>query len=237
MTSVQEYYNQQWSSSGQDMFALAFKEAIAHSYFLLDELKDRKLLEIGCGSGEQAIYFSSQGAEVTVIDISVGSLKAAQQSAEKKGVTLTAMQMDAQQLQFPDESFDLIYINSTLMHVDQQKVLQECSKVLKKGGKLVIVEPLQYAPFVQLYRLCGSYRKMKPRYATFKMFTEGKKYFTSFEHKEFYLFSSLLLPVFYFRNYFLHGIYRGVAKFDAALIKVFPFLRYGCWVGVGRYGK
>ncbi len=237
MTSVQEYYNQQWASAGGDMFALAFKEAIAHSYFLLGNLKGKRLLEIGCGSGEQAGYFASQGALVTVIDISAQSLKAAQDLAREKSIAITALQMDAQQLQFPDGIFDLVYINSTLMHVNQQKVLQECSRVLRKEGKLVVIEPMKYAPFVQLYRLIGSYRKMKPKYATFRMFKEGKKYFSDFEHKEFYLFSSLLLPLFYFQNTFLHKIYRVVARIDAALIKLFPFLRYGCWVSVGRYGK
>ena len=237
MTSVQEYYNQQWSSSSQDMFALAFQEAIAQSYFYLGDLKGKKLLEIGCGSGEQAVYFAMQGAEVTIVDISLESLKIAERLAVQKNTKLAAVQMNAEEMKFSTEEFDLIYINSVLMHVNQQKVLQECSRVLKKEGKLVIVEPLQYAPFVQIYRLLSSYRKMKPKYATLKMFKEGKEYFSDYHHKEFYLFSSALLPVFYLRNNFLQKMYVGIAKVDAALIKIFPFLRFGCWVSVVQYSK
>lgn len=237
MNSIQDFYDQQWKSSGDDIFSRAFTEAIQQSYSFLGELKGKKVLEIGSGSGEQSVYFASQGALVTVIDISPESVKAVEKKAQESKVEITALQMDAEQLQFPAESFNLVYINSTLMHVHQQKVIQECSRVLKKGGKLVVLEPMKYASFVQIYRLFSSYRKMKPRYATFKMFKEGKKYFSDFNHREFYLFASLLLPVFYFQNNFFHKIYRSVAKCDQLLLKMFPFLRYACWVSVVEYSK
>lgn len=234
---VQEFYDQQWKSSGRDIFSQAFTEAIQQSSSFLGELKGGKLLEIGCGSGEQACHFARAGAEVTIIDISAESLKAAQQLAQQQGVVLIAALMDAEQLGFPADNFDFIYINSTLMHVHQQKVLQECSRVLKKGGKLVIIEPLKFALFVQLYRLFGSYRKMKPKYATLRMFKEGKKYFSEYQHKEFYFFSSALLPVFWWRRPFLHKIYRHLVKLDTVLVGIFPSLRPGCWVSVVKYIK
>lgn len=237
MTSVQEYYDRQWDGTHEYVFSAAMKEAIDCSYSFLGVLSGKKIIEIGGGDGKQAFYFASQGASVTVIDISVESLKATEKLAQQQGVTLTTLQMDAEELQFPAESFDLVYVNSLFMHVHQQKVLQEGARILKKGGKLVVVEPLQYAPLVQAYRLFSSYRKMKPRYATLKMFREGKRYFSEYWHKEFYLFSSLLLPVFSVQSNFLHKLYRGVAKMDAGLLKVLPFLRYGCWVSVVKYRK
>jgi len=237
MTSVQEFYDQQWKSSGEDMFSLAFREAIAKSYTFLGNLQGKKILEVGCGSGEQASHLAAQGAIVTVIDISAESLKAAQDLAKQKKVELTAVKMDAEQLEFPAESFDLIYINSTLMHVDQQKVLQECSRVLVKGGKLAVIEPLRYAPLVQIYRWFSSYKKMNPHYATLKMFNQGKKYFSEHTHQEFYLLSSALLPVFSLKNRWLHRGYDAVSTVDNFLLKIFPFLRHGCWVSVVKYTK
>jgi len=235
------FYNQVWGSPqatfNEEKMLLSRRDAVEYSYRLLGDVNQKKLLEIGSGSGQQAVNFASQRATVTVIDISPESLKATEKLAVAKEVKLELLQMNAEEMKFDAEEFDLIYINSVLMHVNQQKVLQECSRVLKKEGKLVIVEPLQYAPFVQIYRLLSSYRKMNPRYATLKMFKEGKKYFSDCHQKEFYLFSSALLPVFYLRNNFLQRIYRGIAKVDAALIKIFPFLRYACWVSVVQYSK
>ena len=237
MTSVQEFYDRQWKSSREDLFSLAFREAIAKSYSFLGNVHGKKVLEIGCGSGEQASYLAAQGAIVTVIDISAESLKTAQELAKKKEVELTAVRMNAEELTFPAESFDLVYINSTLMHVQQQKVLQECSRVLKKGGRLVVIEPLRYAPLVQIYRLFSSYRKMNPQYATFKMFRAGKEYFADYNHQEFYLFSSALLPVFSLKYRWLHQSYDTISKVDNFLLKIIPPLRYGCWVSVVEYTK
>ena len=237
LDSIQGYYNKQWSSSGKDMFMLAFRSALRQSYAFLGEVREKKLLEIGCGSGEQAVYFASQGTKVTVIDLSSESLKRTQKLAEEKKVTVSAMQMNAERLEFPSDSFDLVYINSTLMHVDKLRVLEECSRILRKEGKLVIVEPLQYALFVQMYRLFSSYRKMKPRYATLKMFKEGKKYFSEFQHKEFYFLASLFLPIYYFKSTLLHRLYDRAATIDSWLLKIFPLLRKACWVSVVQYQK
>lgn len=237
MTSVREFYDMEWDGTHDYVFSAAMKEAIEYSYAALDPLPGRKLLEVGGGYGKQALYFAFRGATVTVIDISLESLKATEKLVQQHGVTLAALQMDAEELQFPAESFDLVYINSLFMHVNQQKVLQECSRVLKRGGKLVIVEPLQYAPLVQAYRSFSSYRKMKPRYATLKMFKEGKRYFSEYRHREFYFLSSVLLPLFYVKSNLVHRIYHGVSHLDDFLLHFFPFLRYGCWVSVAEYRK
>ena len=237
MTSVQEFYNQQWDGTHDYVFSTVMKDAINHSYSFLGPLSGKSIIEIGGGYGKQAIYFATKGAAVTVVDISAESLKATKQLAQQQGVKLITLQMDAQQLQFPAESFDLVYINSLFMHVNQQKVLQECSRVLKKEGKLVVLEPMKYAPFVQAYRLFSSYRKMRPRYATLKMFRTGKKYFTEYHHQEFYFLSSALLPLFYVKNKYLHHLYHYVSALDNFLLRIFPFLRYGCWVSVAEYRK
>ncbi|MDO8656874.1 MAG: class I SAM-dependent methyltransferase [Nanoarchaeota archaeon] len=237
MTSVQEFYDKQWDGNHDYVFSEAMKNAMDHSYYFLGALSGKTIIEVGGGDGKQAIYFATQGAAVTIVDISTESLKRTQHLAQQQGVKLVTILMNAEQLEFPAESFDFVYINSLFMHVNQQKVLQECSRILKKGGKLVIVEPLQYAPFMQVYRLFSSYRKMKPRYATLKMFRTGKKYFTEYQHQEFYFLSSALLPLFYVKNKYLHKIYHYVSTLDNVLLKILPFLRYGCWVSVVEYRK
>ncbi len=245
MEKVEEFYNRQWRASDEDVFAHAFEEAIAHSYFLLGDLKGKKLLELGCGSGMQALYFAENGADVTVIDLSPESVRAVEKLAAKhdasQKLALRARLMNAESLEFPPAAFDAVYINSVMMHVDQQKVLRECARVLKPSGKLAIVEPLQYAPFVQLYRLFSSYKKMNPHYATLRMFREGKKHFSGFTHKEFYLFSSALLPLLYFRSSPLASVsaavYRSAARLDSFLLRALPILRRLCWVSVTGYEK
>ncbi|MDP3640721.1 MAG: class I SAM-dependent methyltransferase [Nanoarchaeota archaeon] len=237
MKTVREYYDQQWKGSAGDIFSQAFQTAISYSYELLGEIQSKKVLEIGGGSGEQACFFSARGAEVTVIDISLESLKMTEERAQKRKAFLQIEQMDAENMSFADNHFDLIYCNSVLMHVNLQKVMGECSRVLKKGGKLITIEPLRYAPFVQLYRFFSPYKKMKPRYATLRMFRESKRYFSHFSHQEFYLFSSALLPILYGKSTVLQELYHFVAKRERFLFKLCPWLRSCCWVSVVQYQK
>jgi len=236
-TSVEQFYDIQWSSGRGDIFSLAFRDAVGYSYILLGDLRGRRVLEIGAGLGEQAVYFALQGAQVTVIDISLESLKSVQELAGCEGVEVKGVVMDAQQMSFESGQFEFIYINSVMMHVDCAKVMSECSRVLRKGGKLIIVEPLKYGLFVQGYRLISSYKKMNPQYMTLGMFTGGEKYFSVFTHREFYFFSCLLLPVFFLRVRWLYSLFYGVARFDALLFTVLPFLRRLAWVSVGVYEK
>lgn len=237
MKSVPEFYDREWSSSQSEIFAKAFEEALSTSYRLLGDLQGKKLLEIGCGSGEQACYFSLHGAKVIVIDISPECLKATEQAAQRNKALLELRHMNGEKLLFAESEFDLIYINSVLMHADQQKVLKECSRVLKKDGKLVVVEPLQQALLVKPYRFFSAYKKLRPHYATLRMFRSGKQYFSTYSHKEFYLFSSLLMPVFYLKSAILQRFYQHIAKADQKLLKLLPFLRSSCWVSVVQYQK
>ncbi len=235
--SIERFYDRQWSAGSVDIFSLAFRDAVGYSYTLLEGLRGKKVLEVGCGSGEQAVYFALQGAEVTVIDISSESLNVVEKLALREGVTIRGEVMDAEAMRFAAEAFDVVYINSVLMHVDCAKVMEQCRRVLCSGGKLVVVEPLQYGLFVQGYRLFSSYKKMRPRYMTLKMFREGGTQFSSAAHTEFYFFSCLLLPVFFTSVRFLHRLFYVVAKFDEVLFRVLPFLRRLAWVSVWGYGK
>ena len=235
--SVEQFYDVQWSSREEDIFSLAFRDAVRYSYTFLGNIRGKKVLEVGSGSGEQAMFFARGGADVTVIDISVESLKSVQRLAVSEDVKIEGIVMNAQAMSFESGQFDFIYINSVMMHVDCAKVMSECSRVLRKGGKLIIVEPLKYGLFVQGYRLVSSYKKMYPRYMTLEMFTEGEGYFSDSKHREFYFFSCLLLPVFFLRVQWLYRLFYGVARFDEVLFKVLPFLRRLAWVSMWVYEK
>ncbi|MBI1968629.1 class I SAM-dependent methyltransferase [Candidatus Woesearchaeota archaeon] len=241
MADSRPFYDRIWASQEaakkEERMLFLRQQAIEHSYSLLGDLRNKTLLEIGSGSGKQAVFFAKQGAKVSVVDISSESLKAVLRMAEKQDVAVQSYQMNAEKMGFEDETFDRVYINSVLMHVEQEKVLQECSRVLKPGGKVIIVEPLRYAPFVQIYRFLSSYRKMCPHYATPKMFTKNSLFFTTFSHEEFYSLSSALLPMGYSTIPLLKKMYTLTSKADRALLKRIPFLKKLCWISVVCYTK
>ena len=96
-----------------------------------------RILEIGCSSGQFLFQLRNHGYQNVVgIDISERAVKVCQEAG------LPAKVMDAQRLDFPDDSFDLITASDVLEHLaDEKRALQEWRRVLKPGGRLVVFVP------------------------------------------------------------------------------------------------
>lgn len=211
--------------------------SIKFSYSLLGDIKDKKLLEIGSGTGYQTIKFCLDGARVTAIDISEESVNATRALLQKNNIqNVEIKQMTAEKLQFEDNSFDRIYINKVLLHTDKDKVISECLRVLKKEGIVVFTEMLKAWLFAFPYRIFSPYRKSNPDYLTLKEVKEIAK-----EHKEFYLFATFFLFLFYLpfpgsakAGYFL---FKALEPLDSVLLETFPFLRKYAWITVAALGK
>lgn len=91
--------------------------------------KDKKILEVGSGKGIDTRYMRSKGADVTAVDLSP-------ENARLSG----GICMDAENLDFPDESFDIVYSFGVLHHTpDTQKAIKEVYRVLKPKGKAIIM--------------------------------------------------------------------------------------------------
>ena len=97
-----------------------------------------RILELGCGTGhmwKEGIRLLAGGSTLLLSDFSAGMLESAQEDlAGKDGVSFAVI--DAQEIPFPNESFDIVIANMMLYHVpDLHKALSEAARVLKSGGK------------------------------------------------------------------------------------------------------
>ncbi|HTY90827.1 MAG TPA: methyltransferase domain-containing protein [Methanocella sp.] len=95
-----------------------------------------RVLDIGCGTGQQTLLFDKSGFDVVGIDISPGLVKVANKKLGK-GICLVS---DACKLPFPDACFDAVSsAGSTLNHIpDYQCFFDEAGRVLKPGGYLFL---------------------------------------------------------------------------------------------------
>src|SRR5881396_2196691 len=73
----------------------------------------KRMLSICAGDGQEADFFQSRGADVTVIDLSGVALRA----ARLRNPALHCIQMDAESLDFPDRSFDWVIVRDGLHHL------------------------------------------------------------------------------------------------------------------------
>lgn len=113
--------------------------------------KNKTVLDIGCGGGGKTCYYATFGPEKIIgIDIVPHYAAEGNAFAREKGLDHIASFMtgDASKMLFEDETFDTIIMNDAMEHVDNpEKTLEECFRVLKKGGHLYINFPPYYHPY------------------------------------------------------------------------------------------
>lgn len=115
------------------------KDSVYHSFYekpamysLLPDLHDKKVLSIGCGSGEDSTYLKQQGALESVgVDISQELIALAAASYPE----CTFKTMDMEKLDFPAESFDFAYSSLAIHYLpDWSQTFREVYRVLKPGS-------------------------------------------------------------------------------------------------------
>ena len=98
--------------------------------------KGEKFLEIGCGRGEFLTAFSALGLDCTAVDMSDFSVESLKKFNVKKA------DVSSSPLPYPDNSFDIIYHKSLIEHLySPDNLMKETYRVLKPGGKVIILTP------------------------------------------------------------------------------------------------
>ena len=123
----------------------------------MGDITDKYLLDLGCGAGENSVYFANKGARCVATDYSPGMVEVAVKLAEANGVKIEGKVMDAMALEFPDNTFDVVYASNLLHHLPNPKLaIREMHRVLKPGGKACFWEPLKHNPVINVYRRMAS---------------------------------------------------------------------------------
>ncbi len=152
---------QQRAAKVNDLFA-----AIARRYDLLNDLQSfglhrlwkrrvvhladvkpgERALDLCCGTGDIALALAQRGAETIGLDFSPQMLEVAESRGREKNPQSAIrnpqfLEGDAQELPFPDNSFDIVTVGYGLRNLASwEKGLEEMHRVAKPGGRIVILE-------------------------------------------------------------------------------------------------
>ncbi len=112
-----------------------------------------EVLELGCGLQSAMWDMLARGVEVTAIDISQVAIDAAQERSRELGLQKGRfLVMNGEALEFADATFDAVTGTGILHHLDIERGLSECARVLRPEGRLIMMEPLGHNPAVNMYR-------------------------------------------------------------------------------------
>jgi len=121
----------------------------------LRAVREGRVLDVGCGSGERLELLKQLGWTVKGVDLDAKAVAVAQ----KKG--LDAECGDLKTMALPAESFDAVILSHVIEHVPQPcDLLTECARVLKPGGRLVMLTPNAESFGLDYYGRC--WRGLEP---------------------------------------------------------------------------
>jgi len=123
---------------------------------LAEPLHGRNILDYGCGPGDWGVLLATEGARVTLLDLSPAAIELALRRARASGVAdrVRGLARDASELScFADGEFDLVFACASLHHtLKYPSAFAELVRVIKPGGKLVLAETLGNNPLLNAAR-------------------------------------------------------------------------------------
>lgn len=252
-------FHDKWAGSilkEEIFFEEAFRSPTAseNRYILskMGNFKSKNILDLGCGVGDASIYFAKKGAYVKAVDISPKMVLLVRRIANlnKLSRKVKSFVMAAEDLRFPKLSFDFVYGNGILHHVDFIKTAYEIKKVLKRGGQGFFIEPLSYNPLIETYRkLANGVRTVNEKPLSINDIEKFGRIFKNSSHQEFHFFTLLIFIWFflgrrldpnkirYWKIFLKDGhkyksIFNFLYQFDRLFLKYFPFMTRFCWTTV-----
>ena len=134
------------SKINQDYFREQFNKYIRKAFQMLPELEKPRILDIGCGSGVPTIELAKlSDGEIIGIDINQSLLDKLNRRIEEEGFSsrVKTVKCSLFEIDFPDESFDIIWAEGSIWIIGFEKGLKEWNRLLKTNGFLVVHDEIK----------------------------------------------------------------------------------------------
>jgi ubiquinone/menaquinone biosynthesis C-methylase UbiE len=173
------------------------RAALLYALDQLGDLRGKRVLEIGGGTGYHAAILVHRGAEVVATDVSSVGVDVMRRRFEANQMSdrADAQVVVAEQMPFEDGSFDFVFGIAVLHHLVMDSAAPEIARVLRPGGRAVFLEPLSENPLLDIIRDHVPYPGKKSphghRGVTFAMLDQASRAFVATVVRPFYLTSMI----------------------------------------------
>ncbi len=112
----------------------------AYTLKLFGDMKNKSILDCGCGRGHTSVMMAKHGATVTAFDLSKEDIAIAHALAKYNDVNVNFSIQRIEEMNYPDNNFDFAFGACILHHVDLPSACKEINRILKPGAKAVFIE-------------------------------------------------------------------------------------------------
>lgn len=145
--SRREHWEAFWDGKPEAEGIYSNEERILRNLRLVMDLRGKKVLEIGAGTGRDSFPLAREGASVVQLDYAENSLLILKQLAQREHLETHIVGGDTFRLPFKDATFDVVFHQGLLEHFRQpyaHRLLKENVRVLKHGGYLLVDVPQRF---------------------------------------------------------------------------------------------
>ena len=235
LKNEQEFHNEIFESDVRTEEVGRFyriNDAIREGYdkSIFTRPKDRVYLEYGCGmaKGDRLVRLANKGAQVHGIDISDYAIEQLKEKAKASNLPIGYYVMNAEEMTFSDNTFDVIFGTGILHHLDLEKSYDSIASKLKENGEAIFIEPLGHNPLINGFRnRTPDIRTDDEHPLLMEDFEIANKYFDKIDIKYYYL-TTLAVPLIFKNNPpgFMIRFCNGV---DKVIFTLLPFMRKYAW--------
>jgi ubiquinone/menaquinone biosynthesis C-methylase UbiE len=158
-TELKQKHRATWASGEYDHIARGIRTVADHVVRSARISAGERVLDVACGTGNTALMARARNAAVTGLDLTPELLEVAKTRATREGwQDIIWKAGDAEDLPFPDGTFDVVVSSCGLMFApDQQKVADEVARVTKRGGRIAIQAWTREGGLGRLFAIVAKY--------------------------------------------------------------------------------
>jgi len=139
LQQLKEAMRRTWTAGDFGQIARSTAKGAAEFVERLNIQRGSKVLDVACGTGNLAIPAARRGAEVTGLDLAQNLLEQARLRAAEEGLVATFEEGDAEQLPFPDATFDIVMsMFGAMFGPRPELVAAELARVCRPGGVIAM---------------------------------------------------------------------------------------------------
>jgi SAM-dependent methyltransferase len=154
-----------WESGDYGVFATYLEKGALEFFERLDLPRGIRLLDVGCGAGQLSLPAARQGIQVTGLDLAANLVRQAATRAAGEGLAIPFDEGDAEDLPYPDASFDVVMsLIGSMFAPRPELVASEMLRVCRPGGRIIMGNWTPAGHIGEMFKTIGKHVAPPPNF-------------------------------------------------------------------------